>query len=598
LLPFVSRAQRLVGEAPSNVAVGEQFRLTYTVNTQNVSDFRAGKIPEELEVLIGPNRSIQSSYQMINGHTSSSSSITYTYIVCAVKGGTFTIPAAHVVVDGKTIASNALTVHVSGTASGNARSQGGGQRRGAGNDPEELRDAGSSISGSDLFIKVSANKRRVHEQEPILLTYKIYTRVSLTNVSGKMPDLKSFYSQQIESPQQIKANVEQVNGRPYKTYTYQQYVMFPQMSGKLKVPSVTFEGLVVQQNRNIDPFEAFFNGGSGYVEVKKKIVAPSIEIQVDALPERPAGFSGGVGHFSIAAQLDRNEIRANDPVKLRITITGAGNMKLIKQPEVKWPKDFDSYDAKVTDQTRLTTQGLEGSMIYDVLAVPRHQGDYEIPAIEFIYFNTQSGRYETARTEPLKLKVARGMGGNSEGTAASQEELQLLNKDIRHIHGGDTRLQHQGEFFFGSAAYWVALVVLALLFISLFIVFRQRAIDNANIVKQRGRRANKVATKRLKLASRLMQQNRPGEFYDEVLRALWGYVGDKLNIPVEQLSHDNISQRLSERSVTPDTVDKFIQALDACEFERYAPGDPKGNMSKVYDAAITAIEQIEEQLKK
>ena len=354
-------AQTLTGSAPSHVAVGEQFRLTYTVNTQNASDFRAGDIPDELEVLIGPNRSMQSSYQMINGHTSSSSSITYTYIVSATKNGTFTIPPAHVVVGGKTIASNTLTVKVSGSPQSN--SGGGSPRQHRQVEGGEIRDAGSQISGSDLFIKVSANKTRVYEQEPILLTYKVYTLVGLTSLRGDMPDLKSFYTQEVNLPSQKSFSIETFNGRPYKTTTWSQYVMFPQMTGKLQIPSITFEGIVVQQNRNIDPFEAFFNGGSGYIEVKKKIVAPGIDIQVDPLPERPAGFSGGVGHFSVSASLNKTETKANDPITLRITISGAGNLKLIKQPQVELPKDFDKYEPKITDKTKLTTAGIEGSMI-------------------------------------------------------------------------------------------------------------------------------------------------------------------------------------------------------------------------------------------
>ena len=587
-------AQTLTASAPSQVSVGEQFRLTYTVNTQDVGEFRAGNIPDALEVLIGPNRSMQSSYQMINGHTSSSSSITYTYIVAASKNGTYTIPPAHITVGGKSIASNSLTIKVTGTSVGGGGSQ---SSRRQSSEPE-LRDAGSAISGSDLFIKVSANKKRVYEQEPILLTYKVYTLVQLTQLRGDMPDLKSFYTQEVSLPQQKSFSLETVNGRPYRTCTWSQYVMFPQMSGKLQIPSITFDGIVVQQNRNIDPFEAFFNGGSGYIEVKKKIVAPSVEIQVDPLPERPAGFSGGVGKFSVSAQLDKTETKANDPVSLRIIVSGTGNLKLIKQPVVEFPKDFDKYDAKITDKTKLTTNGVEGSMIYDILAVPRHQGKYEIPPIQFTYFDTATHKYETVKTDGFTLTVEKGSGTASVSDFTGQEELQLLGKDIRHIKTGDARQHALDDFFFGSTGYWVSLALLALIFISLFIVFRQRAIDNANITKMRGKKANKVATKRLKKASRLMADNKPGEFYDEVLRALWGYVGDKLNIPVEQLSHDNISQRLAERMVGEQTIAEFMGALDECEFERYAPGDPKGNMNKVYDKAITAIEQIEETMKK
>ena len=596
LSPLTSLSQTLTGSAPSHVAMGEQFRLTYTVNTQNVSEFRAGDIPDAFEVLIGPNRSVQSSYQMINGHTSSSSSITYTYIVVAMKNGSFTIPAAHVVVDGKTIASNSIKITVSGKSQAN--SGGGSSSRQRDNDGAELRDAGSRISGSDLFIKVSANKRRVYEQEPILLTYKVYTLVSLTQLEGKMPDLKGFHTQEVELPQQKSFKVETVNGRPYRTVTWSQYVMFPQITGKLQIPSITFNGIVVQQNRNIDPFEAFFNGGSGYIEVKKQIQAPGIEIQVDPLPQRPATFSGGVGKFSISAQLDKTSVKANDPIRLRVIISGTGNLKLIKQPEVAFPKDFDKYDAKITDKTKLTSNGLEGSMIYDILAVPRHQGKYEIPPVEFTYFNTETKKYETVKSEGFTLDVAKGSGSSSMSDFTGQEDLQLLNKDIRYIKTGDT-LQHSLEdFFFGSTGYLVSIILLALVFISLFVIFRQRAIENANITKRRAGKANKVATKRLKKASKLMAENKPGEFYDEVLRALWGYVGDKLNIPVEQLSHDNISMRLSERNVNEETISQFIGALDECEFERYAPGDPKGNMNKVYEKAMTAIEQIEGTMKK
>ena len=584
-------AQTLTASAPSRVSVGEQFRLSYTVNTQNVSDFRAGNIPAEFEVLIGPTRSMQSSYQMINGHTSQSSSITYTYIVAATKGGSYTIPAAHVVVDGKKIASNALTIKVIGSTGSNSRPYND-------DEGEEVREMGSRISGSDLFIKVSANKKRVYEQEPILLTYKVYTLVQLSQLRGDMPDLKSFYTQEVDLPQQKSFSLETVNGRPYRTCTWSQYVMFPQTTGKLHIPAITFEGVVIQQNRNVDPFEAFFNGGSGYVEVKKKIEAPGIEIQVDPLPQRPATFSGGVGKFNISAQLDKTETKANDPITLRIIVSGTGNLKLIKQPVINLPKDFDKYEPKVTEQTKLTTAGIEGSKIYDVLIVPRHQGKYDIPPVEFTYFDTSTKRYETVKTETFHLDVAKGSGASAVSDFSGQDELLELNKDIRFIKTGDADQHLTGDYFFGSTAYWITIAALVLVFITLFVIFRQRAIDNANVTAMRGKKANKVATKRLKQAARLMTDNKPGEFYDEVLRALWGYVGDKLNIPVAQLSHDNISSKLAERGVHQSIIDKFIGALDECEFERYAPGDPKGNMSKVYDKAMLAIEKIEEVMKK
>lgn len=588
---IAAAAQRLVADAPAEVAVGEQFRLTYTVNTQNVNGFRVGTIPAELEVLMGPSTSSQSSFQMVNGHTSSSSSITYTYIICANKAGTYSIPAAHISVGGKTIASNQLRIKVSGASRQGAQGQ---QGQGEGG----LRPAGSRISGSDLFIKVSANKRRVHEQEPILLTYKVYTLVDLTSLKGNMPDLKGFHTQEVQLPQQKSYKIETVNGRPYRTVTWSQYVMFPQITGKLEIPSITFDGIVIQQNRDVDPFEAFFNGGSGYVEVKKKIKAPGLTIQVDPLPARPAGFSGGVGSFTISAQLNKTDIKANNPVTLRVIVSGRGNLKLIKKPEVKFPKDFDTYDAKVTDKTKLTSNGVEGNMVYDFLAVPRNQGKYEIPPIEFVYYDTEANAYKNVKTQAFTLNVAKGSGSASVSDYTGDAADDQLNKDIRGIKAGDADVHDIGDFFFGSTAYWVAMCVLAAIFVSLFVVFRHRAIANANIDRMRGKKANKVATKRLKKANRLMLDSKASLFYDEVLRALWGYVGDKLSIPVEKLSRENISQRLAERSVGDETIALFIGALDECEFERYAPGDVKGNMSKTFEAAMTAIMRIEETMKK
>ena len=584
-------AQTLTANAPSQVAVGEQFRLTYTINTDDVEGFRAGNIPEDLEVLMGPSTSHQSSFQMVNGHTSSSTSVTYTYILCALANGSYTIPPARATVNGKQITSNTLHIKVSGQANSQAQRPGGQQRQ------PDMRAAGTPISGSDLFIKVSANKSRVHEQEPILLTYKVYTLVDLTSLEGKMPDLKSFYTQEIPLPQQKKFTIENINGRPYRTVTWSQYVMFPQMTGKLEVPPLTFEGVVVQRNHNVDPFEAFFNGGSGYVEVKKKIQAPGIAIEVLPLPDRPAGFSGGVGQYNIKATLDQNEVKANDPVTLRFSVTGAGNMKLIKEPVVNFPQDFDKYDAKQNDATKLTSNGLEGSVTWEFLAVPRHQGEYDIPPIEFTYYDTRDNNYKTLKTEALHLKVNKG-SGNASAVGSNQQDIEELNNDIHYIKTGDTRQRQFGDYFYGSVGYWIALGLLALTFISLFVIFRQRAIDNANIGKMRGKKANKVAVKRLKKADKLMKTGRASEFYDEVLRALWGYVGDKLNMPVEQLTRDNISQQLASRNVDESTIHQFIGALDECEFERYAPGDAKGNMGKTYQAAMTAITKIEDVMKK
>ena len=583
-------AQRFVANAPSHVSVGENFRLTYTINTQNVKDFHVGNIPDELELITGPYVSSQSSYQMVNGHTSSTSSNTYTYILCATKAGTFTIPSAHIVANGKKLVSNAIKVKVSGQS----QNHGGAPRMHDDDDDRpHMRDAGTAIKGSDLFIKVSASKTRVHEQEPILLTYKVYTLVDLIQLEGKMPDLTGFHTQQIQLPQQKSFHIERVNGRPYRCVTWEQYVMYPQMTGKLEIPSISFVGTVVQQNRNVDLYEAIFNGGSAYIEVKREIKAPGVSIQVDPLPTRPANFSGGVGKFDISAQLNKKEVKANEPITLRVVVSGVGNLKLIKQPVVKFPKDFDTYDAKITDKTKLTTNGVEGNMIYDFLAVPRNQGHYVIPSIEFTYYDVQANAYKTVKTQPFNLEVAKGDGSAN----VSEDFSNQKDKDIHPLKEGEAEIQDMTHIFYGSALYCTVLAVLLIVFFAVLVVFRKRAIQNANIGQLRMKKANRIATKRLKQAARLMDERQNDKFYDEVLRALWGYVGDKLGMAVEQLDKDNINGKLTACGVNEDTVALFIGALDECEYNRYAPGDASGNMHATFDAAMTAIVKIEESLK-
>jgi hypothetical protein len=577
--------------APSRVSAGENFRIAYTINTQDVEDFKAGNIPSGLELIAGPYTSQQSSYQMINGHTSSSSSITFTFTLYAGKDGSFVVSPAHARIRGKWVASRPVRI----TVSGRARNGGGAPQmhQDAGGQQEEIAPAGSAITGKDLFIKVTANKYRVHEQEPVLLTYKVYTLVDLTQLEGKMPDLTGFHSQEIPLPQQKSFHVERVNGRPYRCVTWSQYLMYPQMTGALKIPSITFKGIVVQQNRNVDPFEAFFNGGSGYVEVKRNIVAPGVDIQVDPLPAKPVGFSGGVGKFNISAKLDKNEVKAGDPVTLRVVISGLGNLKLIKQPVVEFPKGFDKYDPKITDKTKLTNAGVGGSMVYDYLAVPRNQGTYTIPSVSFIYYDVNANAYKTLHTQQFVVHVTPGDGKGSSESFDNPED-----NDIHALKTGPSDSTSVGDFFLGSAAYWISLLLPLIAFVVLLIIFRQRAIENADVVKMRGKRANKIARKRLKKASRLMFEHNSAEFYDEVLRALWGYVSYKLNMPVESLSKENIKEKLASRGVNEDIIGKFISALEECEFERYAPGDEAGNMEKTFQSAMTAIIEIEDVMKK
>ena len=590
----IGQAQTVSVSVPSKVAAGETFRLQYTVNTKDVDGkLQLGNLPAELEVVYGPSVSQQESYNVINGHASGSSSVTYTYMIMCEKNGTYTIPPAHIKVAGKTLASGTAKVVVSGTAPSGSGSSGGARMHQDRNDEPEMSKAGTPITANDLFIRVSASKTRVHEQEPILLSYKVYTRVKLTQLNGKMPDLKGFHSQEVELPQQKSFHDETVNGRRYQCVTWSQYVMYPQMTGKLEIPSITFKGIVMQENRNIDPLEALFNGGAAYVEVQRDIEAPGITIQVDSLPARPANFSGGVGRFNISAQIENQEVRTGDPIKLRVVVGGTGNLKLLKQPIVQLPKDFDSYDPEVTDKTKLTSNGVEGNMIYDFIAVPRNQGEYTIPPVELVYYDTGSNSYKTAKSQSFKLKVTPG-----EGNATVSDFTDMRDKDIHPIKKGKANLHKAGQFFYESTPYWICMAVPLLIFMALLVLFRRRAIERADIIKMKAKNANKVATKKLRTANKMMLNGENNLFYDEVLRALWGYVGDKLNMPQTELTRDNVSDKLAAAGVGQETVDKFVGALDECEYERYAPGDAKGNMNKTFESAMTAIMEIENAMKK
>lgn len=582
VIALAVRGQQISVSAPRHAAVGEEFQIEYTFNTTSIRNFRLGGLPRGLNLVYGPSTSRQSSFQIdLGGHTRSSSSMTFTYVLVATKRGSYKIPPARFTMNGQNLASTPIHINISE----GARQASTAGSYGYSDDDDAPR--GAVTGGKDLFIRVTASKNRVHEQEPILLTYKVYTTLELTQLDGKMPDLTGFHTQQVKLSTPRTAHIERVNGRPYNCVTWSQYVMYPQMTGKLTIPSITFHGIVMEENRNMNPFEAFIYDG-GYKAVKRNIVAPALTITVDPLPHKPADFSGGVGHFNISAQVDKNTVREGDPINLRVVVGGIGNLKLIQQPQVQLPKEFDKYDAKITDKTQLTANGVEGNMIYDIPLVPRKEGYYTIPPIRFTYYDTQSNSYKTLQTQPFRINVAKG-----DGSVDDDDEVSLVDQDIHPIMKGDKGMSPFNGFFFGSVSYWTILALLILAFILILRIMGKRVSARADVTGRRSRNANRVASKRLHQANLLMIKGQKDEFFDEVLKALWGYVSDKLNIPSEQLTRENISDQLAANQVDQDTIKQFITALDECEYDRYAPGDVQGNMNKTFEMAMQAIMHIE-----
>ena len=579
--------------APDVVVNGDQFRLTFTVNTQKVKEFRAPNITD-FDVLMGPTRSTQSSTQIINGKVSSSQSVTFTYILMANKEGTFTIPGASILADGESLTSNSVTIKVLPPDKGSSGN--GGQAAAA-----SSAAASGKISSSDLFITATASKTNVYEQEAVLLTYKVYTLVDLRSLRGDMPDMKDFHTQEIDLPRQKQFTLEHYHGRNYNTTVWSQYVLFPQRSGKLEVPSITFEGEVAQHIESIDPFDAFFNGTSALSTVRKNIVTPKVVINVKELPDgKPANFSGGVGSFTMSSSISGQNVKTNDAVTIKLVVSGTGNMKLMDVPEVKFPQDFEVYDPKIDNKFNLTREGLSGSKVIEYLAIPRHAGDFTIPPVEFSYFDVKANTYKTLKTDAYTLKVEKGEG-NAEQVIAdftNKEDLKILASDIRYIKTGKTDLKKKQDFFFGSMSYWLGYIIPLLIFVVTMLIYRKQVAENANVAKVRTKKANKVAVKRLKYAGKLLAVNKRDEFYDELLKALWGYTSDKLSIPVAELSKDNIEEKLASRQVSPELIKEFVDILNDAEFARYAPGDASAAMDKEYQAAMDVISKMENSIKR
>lgn len=577
--------------APDVVAVGDQLRLSYTVNTQKVKDFRVPSI-KGFDVLMGPSRSY--SRQNFNGNVTEN--LTYTYILLAKAEGEYTIPGATLSVGKDQYLSNSVKIKVlPADQSSNAQGASGQGGRSSSS------SSGTSISNNDLFITATLSKTNVYEQEAILLTYKIYTVVDLRGFDNvKLPDFKGFHSQEVELPNDRRWGLEHYKGRNYHSTIYRQFVLFPQQSGKLTIDAARFDASVEKMEEVVDPFEAFFNGGGGSIQINKTLMTPKLTVDVKSLPAgKPTDFSGGVGEFTISSSINSTDVKTNDAITIKLVISGTGNLKLVSDPEVKFPEDFEVYDPKVDNKFRLINTGLSGNKVIEYLAIPRNAGTYKIPPIKFSYFDIKSRSYKTLTTEEYVVQVAKGAGNATQTIAnfTNKEDLKVLNEDIRFIKQNDVKLMPKGEYFYGSTAYWLFYLIPGILFITCFVLYRKQIAANANVARVRTKKANKVAVKRMKQAEKLLAANKKDEFYDEVLKALWGYISDKLNIPVSRLSKDNIEEELLKYGVSDDLIKEFLNALNSCEFARFAPGDANQAMDKVYTESFEVISKMENSIK-
>ncbi len=571
-------------ETTSSVEVGESFRLTFSVNTMDASDLRIPTI-NDFEILMGPSRSQQSYTQIINGRQTSSQKVVFTYILSAKKVGTYTIQPATVMVNGKKYQSNPVKIQV--VAEGRAKVAKEAAKK-------------TTVGKNDVFLRTIVSKSKVREQEAVLVSYKLYSLVNLELQNKSMPEFTGFHAQAVESDDVKSWSVEQYQGKTYRTVVTDQYVLFPQQSGTLKIPSVEYDIVahVANQQASDDLFESIFNGTSvNYINLKIK--APTQNIEVLPLKDKPADFSGGVGTFSITSALSSKQAVTNDAITLKVEIKGNGNLKLLKTPELTLPKEFETYEPKVNNEIKATASGVSGIKTIEYLFVPRHPGKFSIPAISLSYYDVSAGAYKTITTSAHELEVKKGEGNASQTIAdfTNQQDVKVLANDVRFIKQGETRYSDKDAHFFGTWTYVAWYIVPFVGFAVLLVALRKHRINNADVEGKKHKRANKVALKRMKIANGLLRTQQKSAFYDEVLRALWGYVSDKLSIPVAELTKDNVSVRLTDAGVQESVVEEFIALLNDCEMAHYVSGNDGSTMDKIYATSLSVMEKLEDSIK-
>ena len=584
--------------APAQVIMGKPFQLTYTVN-QRGKDLRAPEFTD-FDYVAGPYTSQSSSTSFVNGKRTSSFTMSYTYTLVASKEGSFTISPATIKVGGDTYTSNGVRITVlppDQPSNANVASQ----KRNANNTSttSQQREANNATEGN-IFIRTLVSKTKVHEHEALLRSYKLYfagVDVAQFTNNTRLPEFKGFLKQELEMGE-IQTELEHYNGRNYQTAILYRTLLFPQRSGDIHIEPAQFEAVLRVQNRAQvrSIFDDFFGS---YTTVAKPLASSGVTIHVSELPTgKPIGFSGGVGQFNISSKISSTDLQANEAVTLTITIQGTGNMKLLKTPAIDWPEGFEVYDPKVTNNFKTTTAGLSGTKTIEYLAIPRAGGTYTIPAIPFSYYDTQADTYKMLTTPEYTLTIARG--ANEENSTAvvntfvQKEDIQQLGSDIRYIYANELpEFQiHHSRLTFGTLAFWLCYLLPALLATLLFIIFHKQIKENADITRVRYKMANKVAQRRLKVAAMLLKENKKEAFYEEIERAAWTYLSDRLSVPTAQLSKENIAQILSSKGVAQELISQLLEVLANAEFARYAPTSDHA-MQNIYDDITKIINQLE-----
>ena len=574
-------------DAPALTALGRPFNVAFTIDAEpEQNSFKAPEFQENFDVVAGPSTSVGRSMQFINGKQSSSYNYTITYALMPRESGTFTIGSASVKVDGKTYTTRPMLVEVI------AEKQGAGVKT-PNTSPE------GSIGRDDILLRLKVSDTELYKGESLRASLVLYTRVTVENIESlTMPPFDGFWSQELSFDN--APSREEYNGRVYETYKITELLLSPQESGKIVIPEAVMDvvaQVVVQDRRNYDPIF----GGRQVYRVSRELKSAPVTINVKEFPAgAPQSFNGAVGNFSLRSTMPAAEIDANSADQIELTISGTGNLKFITAPRITLPESFEVYDTKVVDNCKITATGTTGSLTYTYPFVARSAGAFTIPRIEFSFFNPDTQAYETLATEPFTLVVKDDGSIAASAPATSNYNyggpMRQLDRDIRFIHTGKLPKRAAAAFIL-TPMYWLAIVAMVALFILIYTVLRKRIRERSNTVARRMRHADKMAVQRLRMAERYMNEANRHAFYEEMLRAMWGYISDKFNIPVASLTKEKIREELYRRNVAEATAEQFCEVISRSEEAQYAPS-ASGEMTDIYAEAVEVISKIESAVKR
>lgn len=583
-------------KTPLMVSVGEPFRVEFVLTNgkPDKDSFSAPNFTEiGLDVLAGPTTSTARSFQSINGKSSSTSTFTITYVVAAQKAGNITIGSAHVVSDNKELSTKATPIEAieeSQQQTTNAAAEQGNALQ-------------NQLAQDDILIRLNLSRNTVYKGEPILASLTLYTRASIAGLEdAKLPSFNGFWSQEL-STEKYQPQRQTVNGKVYDSQVIKEYLLYPQQSGEITIEPTTLTAvaqIVMRSNKTFDPF---FGGGTEIYNVKRKLSTGAITLNVKELPAgAPASFTGAVGSFSMKASLPPTELQANSAASYNVEIAGTGNLTFLQQPKLELPSSFELYNVRSTESIQTSTAGTKGYRRFEYPFIARAEGEYDIKPIEFTYFSPEKESYITLSSEALHINITPDPQAGSSLTTqiisgVAKENVRQLGSDIRFIKLGRAQLHSSASPLMLSSTYFTLLTLILVAFVALYYTLRRRIRDSHNTVLIRTRRANKVAVQRFRMAEKYMCENNRHAFYEEMLRALWGYMSDKLNIPVSSLTKENIREELQRKGCPNDVAKLYTDIISRCDEAQYSPIESV-QMNRVYEEGVGIISRIESIIKR